>query len=84
MMRSRRHVHYHKCFLVSATAGTPPGHASSEFRSALCQREPDSAAAAEADRGATTLAATGLNGTYTGIVFNNEARPRAQSTRILG
>eukprot|EP01047_Picozoa_sp_COSAG01_P034051 COSAG01_NODE_2537_length_7450_cov_5.509411_4_plen_508_part_00 len=64
-----QHVHYHKCFLVSTVGGS--GRPDNAFRSAVCQRRTQRASAQWPTP--TTLPARSLNGTYTGVVFNDAA-----------
>eukprot|EP00039_Didymoeca_costata_P030846 m.31698 g.31698 ORF g.31698 m.31698 type:complete len:644 (+) comp8339_c0_seq1:63-1994(+) len=54
-------MHYRQCFLVSKVGGE--GVKNPSFQSAICDRPTIN----------TTIAAVGLNGTYTGTLFNQQA-----------
>eukprot|EP00041_Stephanoeca_diplocostata_P036965 m.1375855 g.1375855 ORF g.1375855 m.1375855 type:complete len:654 (+) comp24961_c0_seq4:97-2058(+) len=60
---------YHRCFFISATNNS--GVANEGFTSAICFRNTTAPPAHQ--EGVTTIPAVGKNGTYTGILFADEA-----------
>eukprot|EP00038_Savillea_parva_P017558 m.20799 g.20799 ORF g.20799 m.20799 type:complete len:673 (+) comp3829_c0_seq1:86-2104(+) len=64
-------MHYHQCFLVSALGNPAP--VNNAFQSARCVRQHNTTNVGTPKAGATTITASGDNGTYTGILFSNEA-----------